>query len=460
MLIEPVIDAQLKAFRLGDKRLDDRCAQVQRQLLKGDTSQSFPQLFTRPYDLKAFYRLLHNPRLQPKAISRAYDRGLRTWISQQPRDNRYLFVFQDTTFGKYHNHSLTLGYLQRLTDNGILLHHGILADADFVPLGLPIQQIILRQEEAYGKSQERKQRPFEQKESVKWLTAFEWARKFERHTNRKLVQVCDREADIAQVLNAALKQRQAFIIASNHDRQLANSAQRLGDVESTLGEGELVERFIRDGKGRWQTCMCRVRYSRVPLKDITKPVWVVYLQQITPIQGQELAHWRLLTSLPVASLEDATFVLDAYRHRWPTCEDFHKCLKSGCSIEDRHLHTQEALFGAIGLLSLVAIALLRLRHLGQHSPERAASTLLEPTELAVADHLSKSYMSGRDLRACEARTVLWFVLLLGRLGGHQGVAQAGLPGWQTIWRGYRQFSLLVDGYIISKNEYYEQKPPT
>jgi len=94
------------------------------------------------------------------------------------------------------------------------------------------------------------------------------------------------------------------------------------------------------------------------------------------------------------------------------------------------------------------------------TPETPVDSVLEADEQVVAHGLSGRYLTKTDKTHFEAGSMLWFVSLLARLGGHRGIRQAGLPGWQTIWRGYQQFWLLVDGYRMSKNEYYVQKPPT
>ena len=114
-------------------------------------------------------------------------------MGQNPATNPGMLVcLSDTTFGKYHGHSLDSGYLQLPTDNGILLHHGLLTDEQFVPLGLPIQLITQRDRAEYGKRVARKNKPFADKESAKWLTAIDWSRRFSRQTGGTLVQVCDR----------------------------------------------------------------------------------------------------------------------------------------------------------------------------------------------------------------------------------------------------------------------------
>jgi hypothetical protein len=41
-------------------------------------------------------------------------------------------------------------------------------------------------------------------------------------------------------------------------------------------------------------------------------------------------------------------------------------------------------------------------------------------------------------------TVRQFVLALGRLGGHQNRKGDGMPGWQTLWKGWTQLRTVLD----------------
>ena len=41
-------------------------------------------------------------------------------------------------------------------------------------------------------------------------------------------------------------------------------------------------------------------------------------------------------------------------------------------------------------------------------------------------------------------TVLEFLMALARLGGHQNRKGDGLPGWQTLWKGWSEFRTIVD----------------
>jgi hypothetical protein len=46
-----------------------------------------------------------------------------------------------------------------------------------------------------------------------------------------------------------------------------------------------------------------------------------------------MTGWYLLTNLQVNNFEKVEKILDSYTKRW-TIEDFHKCYKTGCSIEN------------------------------------------------------------------------------------------------------------------------------
>ncbi len=39
--------------------------------------------------------------------------------------------------------------------------------------------------------------------------------------------------------------------------------------------------------------------------------------------------------------------------------------------------------------------------------------------------------------------------LIARLGGHQGRRGDGAPGWETLWKGWRVVSLLVEGLHLA-----------
>lgn len=460
---DSLVENQMQHYCFGDKRLDKRCRFSQLSILSSGSNQSFPQIFKNPYSLKGLYRFANNKRVHPSAFGEAYRRGLyeqACGLAESNRPQRY-FVFQDSSIAKYNKRGVELGYIETGKDNGVLLHHGILTDDKFVPLGLPVQQFITRDRANYGKSKERSKRPFEEKESYKWVEGFDFGSQFHHKTGIQVIQVMDKEADTAEVFNYALGHAECFfIINAWHDRKIIGSEVKLLEGMRQLPQHQVVKRTILDKDGKKHLLDCALCYAYLELEAVDKPLYVVYLKQLEAIQGQELAEWVLLTNLKVDTLQQAEAITDAYAHRWRTCEDFHKCLKTGCSIEKRQLDSSNALFNIIALLSLPAIALLRLRHLAQIDAQYPVDEILNEDQLQVAQIAAQRYLMPIDLTVCQKKTVLWMVLLLGRMGGHQGFKQKGLPGWQTIWAGWNYLQALVDGYNMSKNFDLPQKKQT
>lgn len=421
---------------------------------------SFPKAFKNPYDLKGFYRFLNHEGVSSKDILASYRLGLSQWAASLSDAERpeHLYLFQDSTFGKYHGRKVELGYLERPDDNGVLIHNGILTDEHFVPCGLPVQQFIQRERSGFGKKALRNQRPFEQKESYKWVKGFDFGRKFQRKTGIAVLQVFDSEADIADLFNYAAKHRQSFLVSSSHDRKQVGNGQRLQQWVEQAPVAGRVQRPILDKQGRKHLCACEVRFAQLQFEEINKPLYVIDLQQCEEVEGQDNAHWTLLTNRPVTNLAQAEHLVEVYSKRWTTCEDFHKCLKTGCAVQERQLNTPQALFNAITLLSLLAVALLRTRHLAQTHPEQSAEPILTPNGFKLAQALDQKYLMPVDRALCKKGSVLWLILLLGRMGGHQGLKNYGLPGWQSIWAGWNYFQNLLDGFDMSMNHSLFKNP--
>jgi len=447
---------QIKYLKLGDSRLNKRAQFIFSRLDEMGPENSFPSIFKDGKELKGFYRLVNNPSVGRESIFAGYQRGL---VSLAKTDKRLmkqsrLYLFQDTTYGKYHNRKgLELGYLETGWDNGVVLHNGILTDGEFNPLGIPVQEFIVRDHADFGKRHKRKDKPFEQKESYKWVSSIKWAKSFEKQTGKQVVQVADREADIAELFNYAIAQQQAFIIRAQWNRRLKGPGQKyfFDFMHSQQAQGTATVALL-DERGKKHEVECALSYASVQLEEVEAPLQAIWLKQLQPYEGQkETASYMLLTSLPIQSTEQAREILHTYVHRWRTCEDFHKCLKTGCAIEERQFENVHALQNSLAILSLMAIRLLRMRHLAQVHPHEPVGEVLKEEEIPLAEHLANKYLKPSDLTVAQKGTVFWWVLLLGRLGGHQGFKQKGMPGWQTLWKGWLYFQTLQEGINLSKN---------
>lgn len=446
---------QCKYFRFGDKRLDKRAFNCVKTLLKSHLHEGFPSIFNDQYDLKAFYRLMNNSKVSPEGFSAGFTLGveqiLKRFSSSSPEQLHTYYQFQDTTYGSYLNRkNLDLGYIENKDDNGLVLHTSILTDTVFTPIGISNQQIILRDRQLYQKGHQRKQRPFKEKESYKWVEALKWSVAVQATHNVRIVHVGDREADMKEFFNYAFENELHVIVRMRHNRCLQEQDAKLWAYVRNLPAGTTITRQLLRSDGQPYQATCEINWSKVKLNGIKAELNVVYLKQIDNIQKDMPTQWAILTTQPVINVEQAQSILDVYTHRWRTCEDFHKCLKSGCSMEQRQFESAHAMTNCVSILSISALHLLRLRHLATLE-DQSIEEILSAEACILAEHLAQKHLKPVDLKVCNPKTALWLALLIGRMGGHQGFNQKGLPGWKTMWRGWYDFQKIMDGIILSKN---------
>src|SRR5947207_1400985 len=93
----------------------------------------------------------------------------------------------------------------------------------------------------------------------------------------------------------------------------------------------------------------------------------------------------------------------------------------------------------IGLLSVVAWLLICLRWASRDEP-----TASEPSR----EHVPWEWVKWLSRWRCGVEQIDWtvreFFLALARLGGHQNRKGDGLPGWQTLWKGWTKLRTVVE----------------
>ncbi len=115
-------------------------------------------------------------------------------------------------------------------------------------------------------------------------------------------------------------------------------------------------------------------------------VWLVRVWEPEPPESVEALEWLLVTTVPVATQEDAWERVQWYKWRW-FMEDFHKVRKSGCGIEVRRQQTVGALWNLLAILTPMAMRLLWLRQTAQQAPQTPATEVVSPSGRAGGDHV-------------------------------------------------------------------------
>lgn len=430
-----ILKAEMAGADFNDSRLVSRCVKICERV-DGDCEGSFPKIMDDWSELKGLYRFFANGKVTHENILRPHiNKTVERCFAQEV----VLFV-QDTTVFNYSHHPETdgLGPIgSKESFIGMLVHNGYaVSGKDKKPLGLLHQRVIVRK----GKVKTGKGR---WKESEKWHEGLETSRRL-LTGHKKVIQVCDREADIYFFIEKIKECGQGFVIRCAWNRKTVDG-HVFEDADKAHLRGHTRLEVARRGGRRGRTVKLAIKSGRTriyapkssgregPLLEIN----LVVAEETGSPDRKNNIRWVLLTGEPVDSLEDCLKVVKYYQHRW-LVEEFHKGLKSGCRIEERQLQTRQQLEKLLGMFSVLCYALLLMRH--EASKGRGGQMILNPIQLK---YLKRTFPKEIKGRLTPARA-LHFV---AREGGFIGRKSDGNPGWQTLMRGLYSLMLAEDIYL-------------
>ena len=349
--------------------------------------------------------------------------------------------------------------------NGLILHSALAIEPNHgQSLGLLWQKLWNRQpkpkpplnETPTQKKQrqtaarkEAQNRPFEQKESYKWVQALTTVESLVSQQTR-VIHVFDREGDITEVF-AQLRQLQhtGAIVRAAHNRSLDSDSERLWSkleaqpisFEQQLELPQTQKRPARQTKLAIRFCPVNLRTpyrfdNRSPL-----PVYAVYATEVDCPEGETPVEWMLLTTQVIADIEMASMVLRWYSYRWRV-EEYHKIFKSGCQVEKYRL-AAEGMKTLIGFLSVIAVELLQLTYLHRTQPWAPAIEILNSLELRI--------LKAKSPKLPQVLTVSWAVAAVARLGGYLEHRSKTPIGIQVLWRGWLKLHDLCEGWQLAKD---------
>ena len=239
-----------------------------------------------------------------------------------------------------------------------------------------------------------------------------------------------------------------FIIRAYQDRRLAEGA---GHLREALARAPVLGRTTVEVRARGgqpqRTAIVEIRSRRVDLDGPWRPggwqgalrdIGVVEVREVdAPAGVKEPLHWILLTSLPTATWAEVQRVVGRYMARW-WVEEYHKALKTGAGVEDSQLERADRLEPLIAILAVVAVRLLSTKMLARSRPESfEAAVSFGPEMLAILEKkvgVPKEGWTNRNVLVATAR-----------LGGFLARKHDGMPGWQTIWRGWQRLIWMCEG---------------
>lgn len=428
---------------------------------------SLPQKLNNPNDLKAFYRLMNCEQVTHEAVLAPHREATFKKIAQSDSPVLILHDATELDFTSHRSLEEDLGQIGNGYQRGYITHNSLAVEATTRRvLGL-CNQILHHRADVAAEETSSQKRERESRESRLWLQGTaplgpSW----------QLIDVCDQGADTFEFLEHEVNSGRRFVIRAAYDRGIvvghgAVASSRTGNLRSFArelapaatwklavtskldkkapkkkGKKQLIQRLGREATMAVAFAEIQINppgkkkgnHGNAPLK-----VWVVRVWELSPPEGQERLEWFLLTNEPVLCSEDARRVVDWYECRW-IVEEYHKGMKTGCSIESPQFTTQQRLQPAIALLSIVTLTLLEMRDASRRSDARTRRA----SELISADYIA--VLSAWRHRALKPEwSVHEFFYALARLGGHQNRRHDHSPGWQTLWKGWADLQAMVCG---------------
>jgi hypothetical protein len=363
-----------------------------------------------------------------------------------------VLLVQDTTSFNFSHHPATegLGPLGNEHSRGFFAHSTLAVSEVGVPLGLLDQQVWARSEAEVGKRHQRHQRPFEEKESYKWVKGLPQAPASDSHAG--YVVVCDAEAHIYDFLDEMVTQALDFIVRAANSRGVTDEGQALFEAitqQAVQHRFSLLLKRRPDREAREATLELRFgpltlqRPRRAAAQRETLTVFVVEVVEPHPPVGEEAVHWVLLTSLPVHSIAQAQQVTLWYTYRW-LVERFHFVLKSGCKLEESQLRQEARLERLLAVYSLVAWKLLWLTYQARQTPEVSCTLVLQPAEWqALYAFIHRTHAVPKTPPSLR-QAVRW----IGQLGGFLARKSDGEPGVKVLWRGWTRLQDIAQTYSL------------
>lgn len=420
---------------------------------KGSTSEVCRD---SPAAAEGAYRMLRNDEVVPEELAL----GMFKHVATLATECECVLAIEDTTSVSVHSSELRQQLQEEGCPTGYLVHNVLLVDFNHSEiLGLIDQTRWIRSPSRASK-ESRKTRPYEEKESVRWEQSLTRTQERLEHPER-VVTVCDREADIWEMLQYCVTKGHRFVIRAAQNRR--TSEQKLWDeMESSpvrfTREITIAQRGAQKTRGtqrarsarpaRTATTEIRARSITLTRGQQELRLHAVFAREIGIGAAQDTdptLEWMLLTTEPIETAEQIERVLQMYEYRW-LIEEFHKTWKSGCRLEERALQSLGAVERMMVLLAAVAVRMLRLRTMAEgERAQEPCDGALEPDEWECLWACTSKKPIPREAPDCA-----WALRSIAKLGGFLDTKRTGRPGWETLWKGYHTLQERLIGWRLAR----------
>lgn len=442
---------ELESIDFGDVRLNKRAFRILQEL-SAKPQSSIPQAMGTWARTKATYRFIDNPKVTEEKIFAPHRESTRSRI----RNESLILCLQDTTELNYTHHPAkkglgTIGSSPNL--RGLHVHTTLAFTPERVPLGVVDQQVWVRPDHEFGKTESRRTQPIQEKESYKWIHSLQTTESLQQeHPDAVFINIGDREADVYDLFLLAKDFQSEVLVRASWDRRVEHDENYLWpylEAQPVALTRQMTVPVKKTNKLR--TATVELRFAPVTLRPPKSraaehlpsvPLYAVYLHEPDPPEGIEPLSWMLVTTLEVIDVQEALQIVQFYAVRWGI-EVFHRILKTGCRIEERQFDSAEDIRKVLALLSLIAWRVQQLTMLGRQMPDLPCDVVFEEHEWKALYCFVHETPHPPDHPPPLADAMRW----VARLGGFLARKADGHPGHIVLQRGLQELSAIARAWL-------------
>lgn len=400
---------------LGDKRLSKRLVSAARTKSEVPTRAFCGAAKGDQAATKGYYRMIEQPDGSAVTMSNIMAPH-RQQTTRRMMDQKTVLCLQDGSELNYTNLDSCTG-LGELKANqtgaktlGLNLHSTFAVTTNGLPIGVLKAQCLAPKPRAVEDKRKPSQIPIEEKKTFVWIEhhrdLVELSRKM---PETRIVDVCDREADFFELFDEQRNNPGVdLLIRAKHNRNIKKEPFKLFEaVRQAPVEGyvqvPIPKQSARKKKSKQKASPAREkRLAELALRtrqiELPPPEYyadrmpikinLIHAVEENPPAGAEAIEWFLLTTIAINSAADIEQCLRWYALRW-RIEDWHRVLKSGCSIDKLAHETAERLRRAIAINLVIGWRIMLMTLLGREMAELPSEVLFSDIEIRTLHAYAK-----------------------------------------------------------------------
>ena len=454
----------------NDSRLERRGEQLLNCLFRGGNTSSIQSISSNRAEQKAYYRFLRNEKIEEELLIEEM-----TSRCTKNAAGKVVLAIQDGSEINVSSHRNRIRYdesLGPINDSkgiGFKLHPSFVMNAHtYYPYGYSAIHLWTRPHQKKVLSEyEHRSSPVSGKSTNIWLESNR--KTYETLSEAKAVIIVqDREGDFYEQFAEAPEDGKFYLlIRSNHNRLLQQGLKLWNyiDMQPVTGYYKTtIAKQLKDKPRKERTVDIQVKVGKVNLKRPQRKSLDLARNSIelTVIEAREVNSkesdpvlWRLYTTWPVETLEDACQVIEWYRCRW-CIEEVFKVLKKECfDIESSELESGWAI-RKLTLMILDTVVKLFQMSIAYQTPEDEMPDTKSMFDFKEIECLEKIniQMQGNSQKLSNPfpkKDLAWAFWILARLGGWKGYTSQRKPGFETLIKGLNKFYTIYQGFSMEKD---------